>query len=190
MPDPCSFDLATDVDADVLEVTGDTIVEVSTVVEVLEICSPSSGAIEVIEVPDDIELELDVGADLEVIEAGTQGPPGPQGPSGTTTPPIFFAYGDVASRLVVQVPRPTLALCVNLIVTEAFNGVGATVSVGTAAQAESLVPANKSQLDIATEFESDPNVVLGSGDDIYLYLTPGAGATHGAGYLVIDRIEL
>ena len=99
---------------------------------------------------------------------------------------IPFAYGDASPRVVQSIRAETLIVAVQVVVTTAFNGEGSAIQV-----VDSLggVLLSTAQVDPSTvdTYESTPGVVLGEGTDILIQITPGSGATSGAGYLVIRR---
>lgn len=133
--------------------------------------------IETVLLVEDTEVVL-----LEVIE---QGPPGPQGLDGSAIAPINFAYGD-ANRIIIPASTNKIVLVVNINITTPFNGVGASLSIGTLASPALLVAPTQLDLSVATEFEIAPNMKLITPTDVYLSITPGAGATQGAGWIVIS----
>lgn len=118
---------------------------------------------------------------IELIEVAEQGAPG--APGGFNS--INFAYGD-ATRIILPAVVGKVVLAVNVNITTPFNGVGAQLSIGTLASPALLVASAQLDLSVATEFEINPNVRFGTATDIYLTITPGAGATQGAGWLVAE----
>ena len=117
-----------------------------------------------------------------------KGERGEQGASGSTSPPTPFAFGDASPRTLFTTVAASLVLAVSVNITAPFNGAAPSLRIGTAGQSELLVAAAQLDLSVATEFEFSPNVVLGSAQGVVLTLVPGAGATQGAGWIVIEQI--
>ncbi len=99
---------------------------------------------------------------------------------------IPFAYGDASPRVVQSIRAETLIVAVQVAITTAFNGEGAAVQVVDSLGGVLLSAAQVNPSTVDT-YESTPGVVLGEGTDILIQITPGSGATSGAGYLVIHR---
>lgn len=116
---------------------------------------------------------------------GVQGPPGL---AGGTIPAIDFSYGDVSSRSVYTSPGGTLVNA-RLVFDTPFDGLGAAVSVGTATVADAHLPAALNDPSTTSEFETTPDAVMAPGEKVYLYITPGSGATQGAGRLFLEHIN-
>lgn len=125
---------------------------------------------------------------LEVAQQGPPGPPGANGASGSTSPPTPFAYGDASPRALFVTAAASLVLAVSVNITTPFNGTAPSLRIGTAAQPELLLAASQLDLSVATEFEVNPNLVLGAVQEVLITLVPGAGATQGAGWIVIEQI--
>lgn len=98
---------------------------------------------------------------------------------------INFAYGD-ANRIIIPALTTKIVLAVNINITTPFNGAGASLSIGTLASPALLVAPTQLDLSVATEFEINPNVKFTTPTDIYLTITPGAGATQGVGWIVVE----
>lgn len=109
--------------------------------------------------------------------------------AGVSSTPINFSFGDASPRIVLPVLSNQLVMQVNTNITEPFNAAGASFSLGTFAQPDLLVSPQQIDLSIPTEFEVNPNVLLTAPTDIVLTLIPGAGATQGAGWFVIERVS-
>jgi hypothetical protein len=132
---------------------------------------------------------------LHQVQTGTALPPPLPAPApgagsnaGLDSAPLAFAFGDASPRNMLPVLANQTVLQVNINITTPFNGAGASFSLGTFAQPELLVSPQNVDLGIPTEFEVNPNVLLTAPTDIVLTLNAGAGATQGAGWLVIQRV--
>lgn len=132
---------------------------------------------------------------LQPVLTGTPVPPAPApsqttgSDSGLNSQPIAFAFGDASPRSVLALLTTQTVLQVNANIVSPFNGVGATLSLGTFAQPSLLVAPAHVDLGIPAEFEVNPNARLIGPIDIVLTITPGAGATQGDGWIVIERVK-
>lgn len=134
----------------------------------------------------DLTFEL-VDAVIEVtIDAG-QGPSGPTGPAGTATPAYAFSYGDATPALIATLDAGTRVFLVELAIHTAFNGIGAAISIGTLTDVEAFLPSTRVMPALAAVYEASPNLVLGASTPVYLYITPGAGASQGSGSVSVHR---
>lgn len=115
---------------------------------------------------------------------GGQGIQGRPGQPGGSIPPIDFAFGDAAHA--VWTPQAAgLLTYARIIVREPFNGTGAAIVVGTLAQPDAAMPSYFNDPKQANEYENTPDIRLAAGESIYLTITPGTGATAGAGTLLL-----
>jgi hypothetical protein len=127
---------------------------------------------------------------VTVVSVGTQGPTGATGPSGSSAPPVNFSFGD-ASPMVISTGQPAqviLQITVNIVA--AFNGAGATLSIGTSASPSLYVTAQQVDLATETEFEVTVGKSIAANTDIIATITPGTGATAGAGWILVDRVAV
>jgi len=99
---------------------------------------------------------------------------------------IPFAYGDASPRVVQSIRTDTLIVAVQVVITTQFDGVGSAIQVVDSLGGVLLDAAQVNPSAVDT-YESTPGVVLPEGTDILIQITPGSGATSGAGYLVIHR---
>jgi hypothetical protein len=119
----------------------------------------------------------------EVVAAGQVGPPGPPGPPGTASPIFSFAYGDAPSVIYRCIAAGALKQ-VSIVIDTAFNGIGAAIVVSV----DSIVAMSAAENDPAhaLEYQSAPAIPVSIGSLVTLTITPGAGATAGAGRLFLD----
>lgn len=73
-----------------------------------------------------------------------------------------------------------------MLVDEVFDGIGAQLELGTAADPDIAMPAGYSDLSALQEFETSPDVHLAAGEAVHLTITPGSGASAGAGRLLLE----
>lgn len=142
----------------------------------LTLTAPAQGSIEFAPATAGITLQL---APFFKGDKGDAGDPSP----GLAT--INFAYGD-ANRIIIPALTSKIVLAFNINITTPFNGAGASLSIGTLASPALLVAQAQLDLSVATEFEINPNVKFTTPTDIYLTINPGAGATQGAGWIVVE----
>jgi hypothetical protein len=121
---------------------------------------------------------------------GRQGLPGPRGPRGLpgadALPPVDFDF-DVASPFPLHVlGEDTLITMARLRIGTAFNGAGASLSIGIAGQPDLLLPAGYVNPAKQASYEAAPDVLLPEGTTILLFVTPGSAAVQGSGQVFIN----
>lgn len=122
-----------------------------------------------------------IGESVALVEVGVQGPPGTPAPGAIA--PINFSWGDASPVLLAMVGAGKHAYVVELIITTALNGVGAALSVGSlAAPAELMATTDNNPASVAS-YETNPDKLYGAATAIYLTITPGSGASAGAGQI-------
>lgn len=121
-------------------------------------------------------------------EPGAAGPAGSAGPVYLAAPPIGFSFGDASPRVFPAADAARLVLSVSVNIVTPFDGVAPSLRLGTLEQPELLVAAAQIDLGSTTEFEFSPNRVLAAAQGFVLTLAPGAGATQGSGWIVIEQI--
>lgn len=119
--------------------------------------------------------------------SGEQGPPGPPGPTGPTYGPveINFSFGDATPVAVATVLANQLIYGVQLHIRVPFDGVGAALVVGDPAQPDRLMKANENDVLTVGTSTTAPAHAYAAATSVRLSITPGAGATQGAGVLVL-----
>lgn len=122
---------------------------------------------------------------------GDQGDIGPAGPSGTgQVAPIAFSYGDASPAPIYTPSANCIADVVQAVIRVPFNGVGALIAVGTAADPELLMPYAYNAPGQVGTYEVSPDVVLLAGVAIILTIVPGAGAVAGSGHIMLNLANL
>jgi len=106
-------------------------------------------------------------------------------PDDTGTEQHNFAYGDATPATVLTCPAGKTVLSVSLVILTPFNGSGAALTVGDAADIDRLMSANENDPAIAGTFESHPAHTYVAATIIKLWITPGGGASAGNGILLI-----
>lgn len=146
----------------------------------------------IIEVHEDgnrIEVQ---GVAVEILEAGIQGPAGAQGiqgipgPSGAGVLEIAFAFGDATPKNLVVATANKQVYSVGIHIHTAFNGTGAALSVGDSGDPSRLMGAAMNDPAVAGSYEAAPNHRYGAGTQLLLTITPGAGASQGAGIVTLQ----
>lgn len=137
---------------------------------------------------------LDRSTPIHAIDRPTQvsvGTPGLQGPPGSGAgggiAPIAFAFGDAPGTVWTPAQSGLLSYA-RVIVDEVFNGSGAQLVVGTGSDPDAVMPAAYVDLTALQEFENTPDIHLNVGEAVRLTITPGAGASTGAGRLLLNFI--
>lgn len=103
---------------------------------------------------------------------------------------IPFSWGDATPKLLALVATGKLVSEVSIILTTTFNGVGATLAIGsTGSPPEDLMARAQNDPAALATYRTNPNKVYGVATNIYLTIAPGAGASQGAGLvkLVIQQ---
>lgn len=122
------------------------------------------------------------------VAAGPQGPRGPAGSSAGVNPPINFSFGDASPVPVLTLAVDSEIASVQLEIEQAFNGVGASIRLGTAAEPGLLLDAWQSDPSTAGVYETTPRVQLPAGTALVLTIVPGSGASAGTGQFLINSI--
>lgn len=116
-----------------------------------------------------------------------QGVAGPPGPSGAASAAVPFAYGDATPATVIELEAGTRVFTIELAIHTAFNGTGASISVGTLADSERFLPAAQVDPSSVGIYEASPNEVISVDTEVLLFITPGLGASQGSGSVSIHR---
>ncbi len=115
-----------------------------------------------------------------IVEVGIQGPPG-------THIEVPFTYQDIiAPKKLMTALANKVIYDVNLIITEAFNGIGNIISVGTLALPEELMNITENDPANIGSYLAAPCLKYGVDTDTYLYITEGVGLSQGAGLVVLS----
>lgn len=98
---------------------------------------------------------------------------------------VPFACGDASPKPLISAPAGKVIHDVRVAVTTAFDGAGAALTVGSAGDPDELMTAAQNLPSEAGAYEVSPGVSYGSTTAINLSITPGSGATQGAGVVTI-----
>lgn len=136
-------------------------------------------------VPQARNTAVDVTSRPTTVKAGNgMGVQGPKGEPGGTVPPIPFSFGD-ASAAIWMPDAAGVVTVARIVVTEAFDGDSPALALGTAAAPESILPPEYVAPASAGEYEATADVRLSAGEAVRLSISPGVGATQGAGVVYI-----
>ncbi|AWR86264.1 hypothetical protein [Meiothermus taiwanensis] len=144
--------------------------------------------IEVVELGVDVQTVL-AYPEVELVEQGiivVQ-----TGEAGGIAPVLrTFTSGVPSPMLLHTVQAPTLLAGAELDVRTPFNGAGAQLSIGQPGQPGRFMSASENDPAFAAQYEVFPNLELAPGEGIYLFITPGAGTTQGAGVVILNLVPL
>lgn len=101
-------------------------------------------------------------------------------------PLIDFSYGDASPAVVHTMSAASEIVQVSLQIEQAFNGSGAAISLGTLTSPGLLFSSAMNNPAVVGVFEFSPREEIPAGADIILTITPGAGASQGAGQIFIQ----
>jgi hypothetical protein len=101
---------------------------------------------------------------------------------------VAFAFGDASPLPILTVPNDCTDILARLVIDTPFDGAGAQLKLGTSGNPEALLAAVHNDPTQAAGYEAAPDVSLSAGQQILLTITPGAGATQGAGRVIFDAI--
>lgn len=125
------------------------------------------------------------------VEQGPEGATGPMGPQGEVGPSgaglitLDFSYGDATPVLITTMLAGKRVITVKMFIDVAFNGIGANLSVGTMGNPTDLMGTGLDP-SIAVGYNVTPQKSYSVDTEIYLFITPGSGATSGSGSVVLQ----
>ncbi len=99
---------------------------------------------------------------------------------------IPFAYGDASPATLSTVPAGTTIFTAIIVMQVPFNGVGSALRLGDPAQSDRLFPAAQNDPTRSAEYETNPGYTYLAATPILLTITPGAGCTQGAGFILLE----
>lgn len=119
---------------------------------------------------------------IRVVSVSEQGPPGIAGVGAS----FFFTWGNVEDLLIYTIDAGITIHSIYFIVLEAFNGAGATITIGTTDDHSLLLRAGNVDLTTVGTYLISPGYQFDVDSEIRIFNTPGSGATTGSGTLVIN----
>ena len=123
-----------------------------------------------------------------VVAVGQQGPQGltgPQGPAGGAAVEVAFSYGDATPVAAATALAGKLVYGVQIHIRIPFDGTGAVLTVGDVGDTDRLMAATDNDPASVGSYTTTPSYAYGSDTGLTLGITPGAGASQGAGVLVL-----
>lgn len=105
--------------------------------------------------------------------------------SGDSVPSTAFAFGDATPAAIGTFTGAVLR--VSLLITEAFDGTGASLQIGTVGTPNLLMDSSENDPTEIGRYEANPAIELSS-DSIVLTIVPGSGASTGAGYVYLEIV--
>lgn len=133
---------------------------------------------------DSILLLRDEGI-TQVIAVGAQGPAGISGDSGLGNIELEFAWNDVTTVNLSTIPADKLILSVQIFITTVFNGTNPALQIGDAGMINRLMDTTQVNPALVSEYSVSPLYQYGVDTQTILTITPGAGASTGAGLVKI-----
>jgi hypothetical protein len=121
---------------------------------------------------------------VEIVSVGVMGPPGATGAGAVEI--NNFAWGDATPALLLTVAANKRVYRVRLIIETPFNGTGAQLQVGSTADPDELMGITENDPGSEGTYETYPDKRYLAITPLYLTITPGAGASAGAGQVHLE----
>lgn len=115
-------------------------------------------------------------------EKGDKGDPGDPGAPGGSAVQFEFSFGDATPAYISEIAGFVVA--VSIVITIPFNGTGAALTIGTAGSPDLLMPSTGNDPTTSSRYEATPGVEVN--EAAFLTITPGSGATQGAGVVYLE----
>lgn len=103
--------------------------------------------------------------------------------------PIAFAFGDAPGAIYTAPVMQVLTYC-RVLVTTSFDGTSPALRIGTLAGAETVMPASSSDMRMTYDYERLLDLPLNQGDQVLISITPGSGASQGAGLIFLNALPI
>lgn len=103
----------------------------------------------------------------------------------TTPLSVPFSFGDSSPVTLGSVLANKLVESVTIFITTAFDGAGASLTVGDVGNVARLMPSTANDPATAGGYGAHPGISYGGTTSLLLTITPGSGATTGAGLVLI-----
>ena len=97
-----------------------------------------------------------------------------------------FTYADTSPSLIGLAPNGKLVLHVRVFITQTFDGTGAALTVGSGGTPNDLMASTDNTPGTVGLYEKSPAVQYGADTNINITITPGTGATQGAGLVIVE----
>lgn len=99
---------------------------------------------------------------------------------------VNFAYGDATPAAITTALAGKLVYGVSIHIKTPFDGIGAALTVGDAGQVDRLMAAAENAPGQVGSNTTTPALAYAVDTPLILSITPGAGATQGAGLIIIE----
>jgi hypothetical protein len=97
-----------------------------------------------------------------------------------------FSWGDATPANVAMVAPNKRLFTVSIVITAAFDGINASLTIGDDGDNSRLMTVDENDPLVVGEYETNPGYAYGTSTQIKLYITPGSGASQGAGFVLLD----
>ena len=121
---------------------------------------------------------------LIVVSVAEQGIPGAAGLGAIRKD---FGFGDSTPDLIVMANAGDVVYGVEIVIMTPFDGTGAALTIGDSAQNDRLMQSTQNDPTTHATYSASPDYRYTAGMPINLYISPGAGATQGAGFILIYK---
>jgi hypothetical protein len=98
----------------------------------------------------------------------------------------YVTWGSVSSVSLRSMAQDEIINAIQVIIMEAFNGVGAVVTIGTDADHDLLVGASDIDLTTVGTYLINPGYKFPANADVKIFHTAGSGASTGSGTVIIN----
>jgi hypothetical protein len=105
-----------------------------------------------------------------------------------TTATVFemsFSWGDATPAIVFSLLSGAIIAEVNVWMLDPFDGVNPSITIGRSGAVDELMNVEEVDPTFVSSYATRPGKEYGVGEDVTLYITPGAGNTQGRGVLSI-----
>jgi len=125
------------------------------------------------------EITVNVDSWSSVIHTGTSS-------SGDITESLYsFAFGDATPANLLNIKANKLIFNVEIVILTAFDGVGATLSVGDTGDNQRLISTSLNNPNVSGTYTATPDYKYNTDTQLKLYINTGSGASVGNGLIII-----
>lgn len=119
------------------------------------------------------------------VVVGIIGPAGPAGSGADLDLTHTFSFGDATPYLLGSLVAGKLVISARVTIENIFNGAGASISIGTLGNPNSVMATTSILPSEIGTYERAVSAILLTNQDLYLFIAPGAGASTGSGHLYV-----
>ena len=121
---------------------------------------------------------------LIVVSVAEQGMPGAAGLGAISKD---FGFGDSTPDIIVVANENDVVYGVEIVIMTPFDGTGAALTIGDSVQNDRLMQSTQNDPATPATYGAIPDYKYSAVTPINLYISPGAGATQGAGFILIYK---